>query len=129
MPNRHGMTTQHGAGFGNAKPDVRAVACMSICATETAVASYLPERARSAHSNLTEQNRVIGAQHGADTTRAPGAMTLARKLNCLTCHGLDNKVVGPALREVSKKYAGRDDAAAYLARKINNGGSGKPGGA
>jgi S-disulfanyl-L-cysteine oxidoreductase SoxD len=152
MPNRNGMTTDHGlwpgAGFGNAKPDVQAVACMSRCATEATVASYLPEHARNAHGNLAEQNRAVGAQHGADTTRAPGApsappaaadtpapngasldanaaaMGLARKLNCLTCHGLDNKVIGPGLREVSKKYTGRADAADYLSQKIAAGGSG-----
>jgi cytochrome c len=144
LPNRLGMTTDHGLwpgkGMGNgAKPDVKAVACMSNCATEATVASYLPDHARSAHGNLAEQNRLVGAQRGADTTGttpgktvAPAApadgaastQALARKLNCLTCHGIDNKVVGPGLREVSKKYAERNDAAEYLAQKIVSGGSG-----
>jgi cytochrome c551/c552 len=147
MPNRNGMTTDHGlwpgAGMGNGKPDVKAVACMKDCVTETKVASFLPEHARNAHGNLAEQNRIVGAQHGTDTTRPAGAppststvvaptttdpnaatVALARKLNCLTCHGLDNKVVGPAFRDVSKKYATRSDAATYLAQKIVSGGSG-----
>jgi cytochrome c len=147
LPNRNGMTTAHGmwpgAGFGNGKPDVKAVACMKNCATEATVASYLPDHARNAHGNLAEQNRAVGAQHGADTTRAPGAapagpatpkaapvdanaaaLTLARKFNCLACHGMDTKLVGPGLREVSKKYAGRADAADYLAQRISAGGSG-----
>jgi cytochrome c len=148
MPNRLGMTTNHGLwpgrSMGNGgRPDVKAVACMSNCATEPTVASYLPDHARNAHGNLAEQNRMVGPQHGADTTRAPGAaagtapaapapqaggsastQALARKLNCLTCHGLDNKVVGPGLREVGTKYAGRGDAADYLAKKILSGGSG-----
>jgi cytochrome c len=150
MPNRNGMSTDHGMwpgkGMGNGgRPDVKAVACMSHCATEATVASLLPEHARNAHGNLAEQNRAVGAQHGADTTRAPGAppvvvatapaaaaategnaavQVMARKLNCLTCHGIDNKVVGPALRDVAKKYAGQADAADYLAQKIIAGGSG-----
>ena len=144
LPNRLGMTTDHGMwpgrGMGNGgKPDVKAVACMSNCATEATVASYLPDHARGAHGNLAEQNRLVGAQHGADTSgAAPGrpaapalpadgpasAQALARKLNCLTCHGIDNKVVGPGLREVSKKYVERNDAAEYLAQKIVSGGSG-----
>jgi S-disulfanyl-L-cysteine oxidoreductase SoxD len=146
MPNRNGMTTAHamwpGPSMGNAKPDVKAAACMKDCATEATVASYLPEHARNAHGNLAEQNRSVGAQHGADTTQPAGArpvaavspkagsdanaatVALARKLNCLTCHGMDNKVVGPGFREVSKKYATRPDAAAYLAQKISAGGSG-----
>ncbi len=144
MPNRLGMTTEHGMwpgkGMGNGgKPDVKAVACMSHCATEATVASYLPDHARGAHGNLADQNRLVGAQRGADTAvtapakaTAPAApadgpasaQVLARQLNCLTCHGLDSKLVGPGLREVSKKYAARSDAAEYLAQKIVSGGSG-----
>ena len=37
---------------------------------------------------------------------------------------VDAKLVGPGLREVAKKYAGRADAAAYLAGRIRGGGSG-----
>jgi cytochrome c len=33
------------------------------------VASFLPDHARNAHGNLAEQNRMVGAQLGADTTR------------------------------------------------------------
>ncbi len=79
MPNRNGMTTDHGMwpgkGLGNGgKPDVKAVACMKDCATEAKVASFLPDHARNAHGNLAEQNRIVGAQLGADTTKpAPPA--------------------------------------------------------
>ncbi|MEK9802506.1 MAG: cytochrome c, partial [Curvibacter sp.] len=72
MPNRNGMTTDHalwpGKEFGGKvrQPDVRAVACMKDCATEARVASYLPDYARDAHGNLAEQNRLVGAQRGAD---------------------------------------------------------------
>ena len=75
LPNRKGMTTDHGLWPGRTmgnggKPDVKAVACMNDCATEPTVASFLPDFARNAHGNLAEQNRLVGAQHGADTTRA-----------------------------------------------------------
>jgi S-disulfanyl-L-cysteine oxidoreductase SoxD len=74
MPNRNGMSAQHalwpGKEFGStAKPDTRNVACMKDCATEPKVASFLPDFARNQHGNLAEQNRLVGAQHGADTTR------------------------------------------------------------
>jgi cytochrome c len=149
MPNRHGMSTDHGLwpgrSMGNGgKPDVRATACMSNCAVEPTVASFLPDFARNAHGNLAEQQRLVGAQLGADTTRPPGSATrpaaaattagpsaatqavlaLARGHNCLACHGVDNKVVGPGLREVARKYAGRADALAYLTEKIQKGGQG-----
>jgi cytochrome c len=85
MPNRNGMTTDHGLwpgkGLGNGgKPDIKAVACMKDCATEAKVASLLPDHARNAHGNLAEQNRMVGAQLGADTTKpaAPAGAAPAR---------------------------------------------------
>jgi S-disulfanyl-L-cysteine oxidoreductase SoxD len=85
MPNRNGMTTDHGMwpgkGLGNGgKPDVKAVACMKDCTTEAKVASFLPDHARNAHGNLAEQNRLVGAQQGADTTRpaAPAGIASPR---------------------------------------------------
>ncbi len=149
MPNRNGMSTNHGLWSGRSmgnggKPDVRATACMSNCAVEPTVASFLPDFARNAHGNLAEQQRLVGPQVGADTTRPPGAVSrpaaatpsagpsaatqaalaLARANNCMICHGVDNKVVGPGLREVARKYAGRADAVTYLTEKILKGGQG-----
>ena len=74
MPNRNGMTTQHAMWPGNEfggikKPDTSNVACMKDCATEPKVASFLPDFARNQHGNLAEQNRLVGPQRGADTTR------------------------------------------------------------
>jgi cytochrome c len=50
---------------------------------------------------------------------------LAQKNNCLACHTVDKKLVGPAYREVAKKYAGQHDAEATLAKSIKAGGTGK----
>lgn len=146
LPNRHGMTTDHGMWPGRTlgnggKPDVKATACMKDCAAEPKVASFLPDFARGAHGNLAEQNRAVGAQHGANTAApaaagaaattaaaapsAAGAITktLTQHL-CLTCHGMDAKIVGPALVDISKKYAARPDAVDYLKGKIRAGGTG-----
>jgi len=150
MPNRNGMTTQHnmwpGKEFGGTtKSDTSNVACMKDCAPEVKVASLLPDFARNAHGNLAEQNRAVGAQHGADTTRpeakvgapvpvaapaapkvevpggAKAALALLQKNGCTACHGISNKIVGPAFTDVAKKHAGKAD---YLAGKIKSGGSG-----
>lgn len=53
----------------------------------------------------------------------PGAK-LAQTKNCLACHALDTKIVGPAYRDVAKKYATQKGAAAMLVTKIIKGGSG-----
>lgn len=169
MPNRNGMTTQHAMWPGNEfkgskVPDVKNTACMKNCAAQPKVASFLPDFARDAHGNLAEQNRLVGAQHGADTTRPEGkvpvsgaatapavavtaqapaavkaadtpkpaaapaggadskaAQALAQKNNCMACHAIDKKLIGPSFADISKKHAGKVD---YLAGKIKSGSSG-----
>ena len=154
MPNRNGMTTAHamwpGKEFGgSAKPDTANTLCMKDCAPEPKHASLLPDFARNAHGNLAEQNRLVGQQKGADTTRpegkgapAPGAavpaaapaapkaeagneskaaIALLGKHSCTACHGVDKKIVGPGFNEIAKKHAGKVD---YLVGKIKSGGSG-----
>ena len=49
---------------------------------------------------------------------------LAEKKNCLSCHAVDQKVVGPAFKDVATKYAGQAGADAMLAGKIQKGGVG-----
>lgn len=151
MPNRNGMTTDHtmwpGKEFKLAKKnDTQNVACMKDCVAEPKVASFLPDYARNAHGNLAEQNRLVGAQHGADTTRpeakpgeaAPAAaqpaaapkpqkagavdgkaiQAMLQKNTCTACHALDKKLVGPSFQEIAKKHAGKNE---YLAGKIKAG--------
>ena len=153
LPNRNGKTTDHGLwpgkSLGNGgKPDVVAKACMLNCTAESSepkLASFLPDFARNAHGNLADQNRMVGAQHGADTTRPAGALpattpaaapvpaaasgnavavALAVRHTCTACHGMDNKIVGPGFTEIARKYTGKADAESYLASKIKVGGQG-----
>lgn len=49
---------------------------------------------------------------------------LAQKKNCMACHALDKKLVGPSYKDVAAKYAGQKDAADKLATKIVKGGTG-----
>jgi cytochrome c len=51
-------------------------------------------------------------------------LALATSKNCLACHAVDKKVVGPAYKDVAAKYAGQKDAVDKLAIKIMKGGSG-----
>ena len=48
---------------------------------------------------------------------------LAKKKNCLACHAVDKKVVGPAYKDVAAKYAGQN-VTGKLATKVMKGGSG-----
>ena len=49
---------------------------------------------------------------------------MAKAKNCLACHAVDKKVVGPAYKDVAAKYAGQKDAPAKLEAKVMKGGSG-----
>jgi cytochrome c len=51
-------------------------------------------------------------------------MALATSKNCMTCHAVDTKKLGPSYKDVATKYAGQKDAADKLAVKIIKGGSG-----
>lgn len=52
------------------------------------------------------------------------ALALARKKNCLACHALDKKMVGPAWRAVAQKYRGQAGAQAAVEVKVRKGGKG-----
>ena len=60
---------------------------------------------------------------GACNSRASEA--LARKSDCLGCHAVATKLVGPAFKEVAAKYAGQSDAVDRISESIRNGGAGK----
>ncbi|MBK7137437.1 MAG: c-type cytochrome [Rhodocyclales bacterium] len=61
---------------------------------------------------------LIAGQASADEA-------LAKAKNCMSCHAMDKKVVGPSYKDVAKKYAGNAAAAAELEAKVKKGGSGK----
>lgn len=63
---------------------------------------------------------AVFAQGQAPATVQP----ILAKNNCLACHAVDKKLVGPSYQDVAKKYKGDAKAGAYLTQKIKAGGSG-----
>jgi cytochrome c len=57
------------------------------------------------------------------STAAMADLKLATDKNCMACHSVEKKVVGPGYKEIAVKYAGRGDAVDYLAGKITKGGA------
>ena len=58
---------------------------------------------------------------------SPAAMAdeaLVKAKGCTACHANDKKLVGPAYKEVAKKYKGDATAPAKLAEKVVKGGQG-----
>ena len=60
----------------------------------------------------------------AVTSQAFADEALAKSKNCMACHAVDKKIVGPAYKDVAAKYKGDKTAADKLAAKIMKGGSG-----
>jgi len=63
---------------------------------------------------------AVAGTLSAGAVQADEALAIAK--NCLTCHAVDKKVVGPAYKEVAKKYTAKDQA--MLAEKVIKGGKG-----
>ena len=142
LPNRNGMSTEHGlwpgasakkGGIGNGGvPDVKNVACMKNCKTEVQIGSTLPDYARTAHGELADQNRNFGPVRGTRTLGAAAAapvavnpaLDMATKSGCMACHGVNNKIVGPGYNEVVARYKDQADAEAVLVAKVKSGGQG-----
>lgn len=56
---------------------------------------------------------------------AQASEALARKNDCLGCHAVATKLVGPAYKDVAAKYEGQPDAVSQLSLSIRNGSVGK----
>ncbi len=70
---------------------------------------------------------VMGAMVVGSAFLSQSAMAnadLAKAKNCMACHAVANKLVGPAYKDVAAKYAGQKDAEAKLVTKVIKGGSG-----
>lgn len=147
MPNRNGMVFHEPLWKVDGKGDVKNVACMKDCPVESTIRSFLPDFARDAHGNIQEQNRVVGPVRGADTTKPPptapvgsapppSVVVAAAKLaagdvkgllaanSCTACHGMKQKIVGPAFSDIAAKHKGNPGLESYLAIKIREGGVG-----
>ena len=60
----------------------------------------------------------------AVSTPALADVALATAKNCMACHAVDKKLVGPSYKDVAAKYAGQADAIEKLSGKVIKGGSG-----
>jgi cytochrome c len=67
---------------------------------------------------------AAGAALVSQASFADAGADLAKAKNCLSCHSVATKIVGPAYKDVAAKYAGQKDAEAKLVDKVMKGGSG-----
>lgn len=55
---------------------------------------------------------------------AQADLGLATSKNCMGCHAMDKKLIGPTYKDIAAKYKSQKDAASYLQGKIIKGGTG-----
>ncbi len=75
----------------------------------------------------TDTTTAVSAPPANDLSSNPDyqkGLALVAKSNCLTCHKINEKLIGPAYKDVANKYAGNDTAVSYLAHKVITGGKG-----
>jgi cytochrome c len=70
--------------------------------------------------------RILFALAAAFSVAAPvfADQALATSKNCMACHAVDKKLVGPAFKDVAAKYANDKSAPDKLAAKVIKGGAG-----
>jgi len=73
-------------------------------------------------SATPKPDSAAAAQRSVDTTTAGGK--LLAKSDCLTCHKIDTKVIGPSYADVAAKYPATEANIDTLAAKVIKGGSG-----
>jgi cytochrome c len=104
------------------KPDTRNVACMKDCAAQIRLSSEMPDHARDQHGNAGEQSRMFTAAPANAATKS--GLEAARAFACTACHGVSDGAVGPAFREIARRYSGDGTAEAGLVAKVKAGGAG-----
>lgn len=80
--------------------------------------------AKPAQADATQQPTstapVAGVAEVPQTASLAG-QALVQASDCLRCHGMDRRYVGPSFRQIADRYREQPDAANYLARKIREG--------
>ena len=137
MPNRNGMSLDHGLWSVSGAPDVSGSSCNADCDVAVTVTSSLPAYAMNAHGNLAEQVRDWGPYPGLWTAAEPEQLATVSEVveavlpheaaltagGCSGCHQMAGPLVGPGFDAIRAKYVGQEHAA-YLRDKILNGGAG-----
>ncbi|MVN22358.1 c-type cytochrome [Mucilaginibacter arboris] len=81
------------------------------------------QSAKSQESDADTNATKIGTDSNAGNAPSKGAQLIA-SADCLGCHKEQEKLVGPAYKDVAKKYPSNDKNITYLANKIISGGKG-----
>ena len=77
-----------------------------------------------ADTTVTTTTTTSSSQNTSVAVKDTLGAALIQKNDCLTCHKLDQKIIGPAYTDVANKYTASPAVIDTLANKIIKGGSG-----
>jgi cytochrome c551/c552 len=116
--NSHGNLADQSRPFGPAR------------GINTAALASTAESAKNSALSVPSQQEVRGPAAIENTAKSPATVDTAKinvllqKNACLSCHGMDSKLVGPSFRDVANRYKDQADAVTMLSGKIRSGGQG-----
>ena len=75
---------------------------------------------------MTRMKKALLAATFGFAVMAPAVadLKLATTKNCMSCHAVERKVLGPSFKDIAAKYKGNKAAGDLLATKIIKGGAG-----
>lgn len=86
-----------------------------ICGCFIALTTYAVQSPPNLENTGINEFSLIQTNQAAD---------LAKAKNCMACHSVNNKVIGPAFKDVGAKYVKDKTALDKLTAKVMKGGSG-----
>ena len=79
---------------------------------------------RNTRSRFLACLAVLAFSSAAQADPQSASLQLATTKNCMACHAVDNKLVGPSFKSVAEKYVGKTGSAEKLEAKVLKGGAG-----
>lgn len=111
-PEQNQTRTEENEGQDNAEP----VTAPKAEAADTQASKPEPVQAEPAQKETPTQSSTVPQQDDM--------LALAKKSGCMACHAVDKKIVGPAWKDVAKRYTGNASARDQLIDKVSKGGKG-----
>ena len=96
------------------RSEIPAETATTIGAPAVSISPALPDE-------LSQTQKIDSPQGKPGATLMESGMALAEKNNCLGCHTLDKKLVGPAWQDVAKRYKGVPGIEHTLIIKVSTG--------
>lgn len=144
MPNKDGFERFWALSYvtGKGKPDTDNTTCMHDCAKDVKVVNAIPAAGvKALYGDIADNFRglatmneaapladqLVAAASGAAgeaSSSAHAPLELIQKYSCSACHSVDQKIVGPAFRDVAQKFKGNPDAEKILIQAIRSGSTG-----